>query len=499
MRHPRTTFRILASGAAIAAVVLGSLTAVAAPAQAASASGFGNGTVGVPQVVNALGICPSAQLTLSATYANGVQVSSAPVWADINGNATITWTPTIAGTITSASIGSTCTPVLLGAAVISSTPTATLISAPNTAQVGVPTQITVTVQSQSPSSYQPTGTVVVRDGNGNVLITMGLTPNSVNGQSFAYWRWTPPTTGNFLFQATYSGDANAQASVSPVDIVAATGSGGTITLTAPGTMTIGVPTLLTATVVPSTVQGSVGFTLNGAPISASVPLVNGVANFTWTPTVAGSVVLGANYMTNAGGSGSTTDRVTIAAGPAQQDFITLTQPGYGTWAPNGTYTLGNGTVFTFGASTLSGAPVALTESGPCQVSGLTLTIDTGSGQCSLVAKSAGGPGYAPTTQGYLIVMVPGQQTAVLAAPNSGRFSNGRTIRLQNPSQGATNAGQNVTWRVTNGGNRCRIAYPASGAVNLRLQRTGNCTVVASAPAVPNAWSSFRLQRQYTIR
>jgi len=499
MRQTSRFRGLIVSTTAVAALIAGFLAVGAAPAQAASATGFGNGTVGVPQTVNAVGICPSSTLTLIAQYSTGVQVSSQPVVSDINGNATIVWTPSVAGFITSATIGSTCTPVSLGAAVIASVGTTTAISAPNTAQIGVPTQITVTVQSTSPSSYQPTGTVVVRDGNGAVVVTMGLTPSTANGQSFAYWRWTPPSVGTFLFQAAYSGDASALTSTSAVDLVSATPSGNTISLTSPGTLTVGVPTTLIATVVPSNTVGSVGFTYNGTPISASVPLVNGVATFVWTPAVAGNAVLGANYMTNGGRSGSTTDNVTIVAGPASKDVITLTQPGYGTWAPNGVYTLGNGTTFTFQASTLSGAPVTLTETGPCQVSGLTLVIDTGTGSCNLVASSKGGPGYAPVQQGYTVNMTLGQQTAALAAPNNGRFSTGQTIRLQNPAQGSTNAGQNVTWRVVNSGNRCRLVYPNNGAVNVRLVRSGQCTVVARAAAVPNAWQAFELRRTYTAR
>ncbi len=491
--------RAIAVGVATGALLTGAVALGAAPVLAAGVSGFGNGTVGVPQVVQATGICPSSTLSLVATYANGVQVSSNPVTSDINGSATIYWTPTIAGVITSASIASTCTPFPIGGATIASVATTSAISTPNTAQVGVATLITVTVQSQSPSSYQPTGTVTVRDGNGATIVTMGLTPSSSNGQSFAYWRWTPPSIGTFLFQATYNGDASALTSVSPVDLVSATASGGTISISSPSTMTVGVPVTLTATVVPSTSVGSVGFTFNGAPISASIPMVNGVASMVWTPTTAGNAVVGANYTTNGGRSGSTTSQVMIVAGPVAKDVITLTQPGVGPWAPNGNYSLGNGTVFTFQASTLSGAAVTLTESGPCQVSGLTLTVDTGSGQCNLMASSSGGSGYAPVQQGYTVSMVPGQQTATLAAPNSGRFSVGRTVRLQNPAQGATNAQQNVTWRVTSGGNRCRLVYPSSGAVNVRLVRAGQCTVVARAADVPGSWQAFRLSRTYTAR
>ena len=44
---------------------------------------------------------------------------------------------------------------------------------------------------------------------------------------------------------------------------------------------------LVATVFPAGTQGSVGFTVNGAPISASIPLnAQGQASFPWTPPMA---------------------------------------------------------------------------------------------------------------------------------------------------------------------------------------------------------------------
>ena len=496
MRAPQR-FRAIVIAVATSSLVVGAFLTGAAPAQAASVSGYGNGTVGVPQTVTALGICPSSTISLVATYSNGVQVTSPSVIADINGNGTIYWTPTIAGVITSATITSTCTPVVLGSATIASVSTTSAIAAPNTAQVGVSTMITVTVQSLSPSSYRPTGTVTVRDGNGATVVTMGLTPASSNGQSFAYWRWTPPTIGTFLFQATYNGDASALTSISPVDLIAATASGGTISLTAPGTMTVGVPVTLVATVVPSTVAGSAGFTFNGAPISASIPLVNGVASMVWTPTSAGRAVLGASYTTNGGLSGSTTDQVTINAGPVAKDAITLTQPGFGTWAPNGTYSLGNGSSFVFQASTLSGAAVTLTESGPCQVSGLSITIDTGSGQCNLVATSPGGSGYAGVQQGYTVSMVPGLQTVTLAAPTSGKVNAGSTLTLQKASQGETNQGQHITWTITKGKNSvCKLVFPNNGAIKLKIMKKGYCNVKAKAPGVSGQWNAFVLTRNY---
>jgi hypothetical protein len=487
-------------GVAVAALIGGVLVGAAAPASA-SITGFNNGPIGITQTItidvtpNTLGqpIC-----TMRPTI-NGV-LQQAVTGALVNSTATFLWTPQGIGAATF-SLTDCSTTSTIPAVSITQVSTITVISGPDTAQVGVPTQINVTVQAASPSSYAPTGQVVVRDpASGAIIVTMGLTrsPNA-NGQSFAFWRWTPPSVGAFTFQATYSGDANASVSTSPVDVIGATQSGNTISLTAPATVTQGVPVQLSASVFPSNSQGSAGFTFNGAPISASVPFVNGVSKFLWTPTTVGAGTLGVNYMTNGGRSGNTTSAVNVVAGPQSVDRITLVQPGFGPWNPNGVYTLGNGSQFAFQTSTLSGAPVTLSETGPCNLSGQTLVIDTGFGQCNLVASSAGGPGYAPVSQGYTISMVPGVQTARLAAPQSGNFNRGRTIRLQNPVQGATNAEQNISWRVTRGASRCEIRYPRNGAVNLRLVRNGQCTVVGTADAVPNGWQPFAIQRTYTAR
>ena len=500
-RGPRAALAA-ASGLAIAAA---SLTFAAPAANAATGvSGFGPGPIGVPQLITMTEICPSAQLNFQASYNTGA-VSSAPtVTADINGSATVYWTPSSVGTVTSVSVGSTCTPVNASANFnISAVGTTTTISAPNTAKVGQQTKITVTVQSNSPSTYTPTGTAVVKDANGATLQTLGLTAGPGAGQAYAYYWWTPTTAGQYIIQATYQpATGNAGASTSAQDIIQATASGGTISLKAPGALTQGVPVTLTATVVPANVQGTVGFTLNGNPISAAIPIVNGVANFTWTPNVAGQVTLGASYTTNQGGSGSTTDVVTISGAPAQSDAITLVQPGWGPWAPNGSYTLGNGSNFTFQASSLSGAPVTLSETGPCQVSGLNINVPVGSGVCNLQASTPGGNGYAPVTYGYTVNLIPGVQVANIAAPPSGRFKVGRVLVLESPGQADTNAGQNIGWKVQKkGGGRkhCKLLYPDNGSVTLRIASKGSCTVIGSAPGVAGQWQPFKTARKYTGR
>lgn len=483
--------------AAPAALVLGVLGLATAPAQAASASGYGSGTVGVTQVINAQGVCPSSELFFSATYSNGTVSNANPVWADINGNATIYWTPSITGLVTQGSVGSTCAPVPLGGANISTVATTTSVNAPNNAQVGIATKILVIVQSSSQSSYSPTGTVVVKDISGVTLQTMGLSPGPGAGQGYAYYWWTPTTPGSYTFQATYGGDANASGSTSPQDVTIATQSGSPISLNLPPTMTVGVPQTLRATVAPSTIQGSVGFTQNGVPISPSVALINGVATYQWTPTISGQVQMGANYTTNQGASGSTSEVITINTGPVATDVITLTQPGVGTWAPNGTYSLGQGTSITFQAGTLSGSAVTLSDTGPCTTSGLTLTVGVASGQCTLTARSAGGNGYAPVVQNYTVTPGLGTQTAVLNAPLSGKINVKKTTVLQTSAQGNTNAGQAINWVVAKSSRTvCALAFPSSGAVNLKFKKRGFCTVNATAPGIANQWSPFSLTRTY---
>ncbi len=498
MRHSRRPGGFVVHAAAVGALVLGAIGLAAAPAQAAgTVTGFGSGVVGVPQSISVGGYLGCQTATLSVTYANGSTYSSTTATLDGNGNASFTWAPPVAGTITSASLLSLCTPTSLGSAVISGATTTTSFQAPNVAKVGIATQMTIIVQAASPSTYNPTGQVVVRDGNGNTVVTMGLTPGPGTGQAYAYWWWTPPAAGSYVFQATYGGDSNASGSTSPQDFVSASASGGTISLAAPSQLTVGVPVTLVATVVPNTLQGSVGFTVNNQPISASVPIVNGQASYTWKPTAPGSAVLGANYTTNGGATGSTTDQVTIVAGPVQSDVITLTQPGYGTWAPGGTYQMGNGSNFTFQVTTLSGASITLNDTGPCQSPGLSLVVNQGTGNCTLTAVSPGGNGYGPVTQTYYVTLVPGTQTAALAAPQSGRVNKGKTVTLETPSQGATNAGQTITWRITAGkGSVCSLTFPSSGAVTLKMKKKGQCTIIGTAPAVPGQWQAFRIQRSY---
>lgn len=499
MKLSNRTPRAFVSLAATASLVAGGVALAAAPAQAdASVTGYANGSVGVPMYINVANVDGCNNLNFVATYSNGVSSSAPEVFVNFNGNATIVWTPPQAGSVSSATIGSTCSPISLSAVNIAGVSTTTTIVAPNTAKVGQGTKITVNVTSASPSTYSPQGTVTVVDAQGGVIQNMGLTPNG-NGQSYAYWLFTPATVGSYSFQATYNpvGGSPATGSTSAADIMYASQSGNTISLSLPPSLTVGVPTTLQANLVPSSLVGSVGFTVNGQPISASIPIQNGTARFNWTPNAAGNITIGASYTTNQGGSGSTSQPISVVAGPVSPDTITLSVPGVATWLPNGTYNIGAGSSTTFTATSLSGSPVVLSETGPCALSGTTLTAGPNGSRCNLTAKSNGGNGYAPVTYGYAVAVGIGQQTANVNPPISGRVNKGKAIVLEGPGQGDTNAGQNIVWSVRKSSKKiCKLGFPADGSVTVKLVKNGSCTVTGKAPGVPGQWSPYAIARTY---
>ena len=491
--------KALAAAATTLAVIAGALT-LAAPAHAADLSLSGP-TSSAPGAQVQYTVRPVQVGTVVLLDQNGTQWAQAPIGFGAGTTATLSFQVPSGGSplqLTATNYDENYSPIASSNTITlsfaSNVGTTTQIQAPNVAKVGTATKILVNVYSQSGSTYSPTGNVVFTDGSGNVVSTVGLSPNGA-GKSYAYWWWTPKAAGSYIFVASYKGDGVSQPSQSAQDVVFASASGSNISLTAPGTMTAGIPVTLVATLVPSTIQGSVGFTYNGKPISASIPIVNGQASFQWIPTTPGQAVIGANFTTNGGASGSTSDNVTIVAGPTAQDVITLTQPGYGAWAPGGTYPLGNGSVVGFTATDLSGAPVALSVTGPCAVNGMTLTVNAAAGACVLTAKTSGGGNYGPATYTYNVAIGPGVQQLVSPPPPSGKLAKKRTYQLSAPGVD-TNAGQNVTWKVIKGPSVCKIGYPASGAVTIKLVKSGSCSVRGIAPGVPNMWQPLTVDRTY---
>ena len=377
--------------------------------------------------------------------------------------------------------------------------TSTVITAPNTGQVGQPTKISSTVTSSGGSTYVPSGVLTVEDSSGAVIHQGVLTPGPGKGQAYMYFNFTPTAPGTYIFTAKYTENGQSVGSNSAPDTLNVAASYSPISLAVPPNLSVNTPIVLRASLVPSSTQGTVGFTANGAAISAAVPIVNGTASFNWTPNIQGKVTLGANYTTNNGGSGATTDVVTIGA-PTATDVITLIQPGWGTWGNGTAHVLGNGSNFPFAATTLSGAGVTLSETGPCTVSGLTLKVNEGSGVCNMTASTPGGNGYQGVSFAYTINLVPGTQSATLNAPVSGRYKVKKVLVLETASEQNTSAGKTISWRLKKKGrSNCKIMNRDSGAVTLKILKKGTCTVLGRAPGVSGEWNTFKTARKYTGR
>jgi hypothetical protein len=92
-------------------------------------------------------------------------------------------------------------------------------------------------------------------------------------------------------------------STTPSDFsILATPSGQNVSMSAPQ-MYLGIPATMTATVYPSTLQGSVGFTANGWGLGPSVPIAGDGATFSFTPGSLGWQQFGVSFTsTNVAGA-----------------------------------------------------------------------------------------------------------------------------------------------------------------------------------------------------
>jgi len=412
-----------------------------------------------------------------------------------------TWSPPTPGSFTIQAVGaagSTSPSLPLS---VSTVPTTTTVTVANVAQVGRPTNVTVTVQSQAPSTLQPLG-IANFILNGAQVGSVALQRGASTSQATATFAWSPSTTGTFTWSASYSPASGANANASQTtssDSVQVTQTGTIVSLVLPPTFNVNTPATLTAQVNTSPSAGTVVFSINGQAITAPQQVnAQGSTATTWTPQSTGTVNISAQWFGANNQNANTTQSVTVGA-VVQRDVITLTQPGYGNWVAGQTYSLPAGSSTTFAASTLSGAGATLATNGGCTVSGLTLITPNSSATCGLTAVSPGGNGYAGTTQSYTVTVSGGStvQDADLSWPNNRRIPRGRAVTLAGPGESVTNAGQPVSFRISNPAGRraCALSYPADGSVVLRKRTNRPCTVIASAPAA-GSFNAYRETRTY---
>jgi hypothetical protein len=177
----------------------------------------------------------------------------------------------------------------------------------------------------------------------------------------------------------------------------------------PVNLYVGTPTVLQAVLGAGIPDGSVSFYLDNAAISGSVPTVNGVSTFQWTPPSSGVHTISANFSggtPNSAGifpySGSVAQPVQIQ-GARPADNITVDPPSQPAWNIAQPINMTAGSTVTLVGSAQSGTQVIFSEQGPCVIAGAVLTA-LSAGQCQVTAISPGSATLTPGSETYTITV-----------------------------------------------------------------------------------------------
>lgn len=518
MRASLNLRRALTASLATTALVAGSLAMGAAPAMADGGStsvlGAYNGTIGVPQsltiqVTNdaaaGIGWCAVPTMPTVTVFGNGQALGTA-TFQSCAGNSvrtyTFNWVPASAMKWNLyAEDDAGALPFTSPTVSISQVQTKTSVSAPNTAKIGAQATISATV-TPTQGMYAPIGNVQFAVNGQNVGSPVFLGGSS---PATAQYQWTPMTGGTFTWTATYTPGpdrygvvdaACGNTCVSQADYTVVSSQTVRVYLANPPQFYANTANTLTAVVSVIPPTGSVTFLVNGGTVATNVPVqANGLATTSWTPPAAGNYVVTANWIGNTGITGQAQETVAVAAASPAADSIVVVASGR-SWVP-GTYNAANGTNLAFAVTTASGAAATVAEAGPCQLAGNTLIVNQGNGQCRVTVSSPGAGSFSANSVQFTLNLVPGQQSATVAAPASGRVNKGKSLTLESAAQGDTNAGQNIVWKITKGKNKvCKLTFPSSGAVKLKIVGKGYCTVKGSAPGISGQWAAYSTTRTY---
>jgi len=302
-------------------------------------------------------------------------------------------------------------------------------------------QGSVSVTGPASLVYNTTGGIapsVTGDGS----ITIGVTgPCTVLGTTVTM----NSGTGSCTAQATLGEGANYLGSVSNVLTIAATKAAGSISITGPASLAYTTSGTITPTI---TGDGAVTYAAS-APCSISgttVTMTSGTGSCTVTATLGD----GTNY------AGAASNTLTIQAAKAPGS-ISITGPSTLTYNTSGGITptlTGDGAV-TYGLT------------GPCTITGTTVTMTSGTGSCTVTATLGDGTNYAGTTSNTLTIQA-------AKAPGS--------ISITGPSTLTYNTSGGITPTLTGDG---AVTYGLTGPCTISgttvtmNSGTGSCTVTAT--------------------
>lgn len=418
---PRT-MRQVASAALALAVIGGFGLASATSANAAKNPPKGwiaapNGMVGVP--INVTIYAPSAAGQVATVgFQLGSVASQAQTTIGTTGYGNVSFNPSGAGTWTVNGLGNI---ISSGSDnfVVAPAPTYTLLLAQNSITSGEPNTLTAAVVAPL-STLEPSGSVYLSTANGNGITTSPITGTYGAGNiGIANLSWNPGFTGQTPIQAQYlpasAGQVTSTSTISSPNITTAVSP---VSLRFPATLYAGTPTVLQAVLGFGYNNGSAAFYLDGNGISPSVPTVNGVATFQWTPQVSGnhniSVAYTSSQLPNGSFQSGTSQQPVNIQGARGVDNITVDPPGQPAWSIAAPIVMTAGQSLTLAGTSTSGTPVIFSETGPCVISGAQLQA-LSAGVCQVTAQSPGNATLSPGDETYAVT--------INAAPTKGKGKN----------------------------------------------------------------------------
>jgi hypothetical protein len=377
-------------------------------AQAAAKAGIyaPNGMVGVSEQIQVQVSGLNGQ-TITLGLSSGANATTLNAVVGANGWATATWTPTAAGAWTINALGSA---IAAGSTTITvaPVPTYTVLMAQQTVQQGVSNTLQAAVVAPI-GSIAPTGSVYLATAGGNGITTQPISGTFGNATATAGLPWNPTAGGSTAIVATYQpSNGNFTSSTSPISQPFATTANTTVAMRWPANLYAGTTSVLQAVLGAGIPDGSVAFSMDGTGISGSIPTVNGVATYQWTPPSAGIHTIAVTYTGNpvqgqAGQQSGSNSQVVNVQGARAVDNIVVDPPSQPVWQIAAQIVMTVGQPVTLAANTTSNTTVLFSEQGPCVINGTVLTA-LAAGQCQVTAFTAGNAQLKPGSETYTITV-----------------------------------------------------------------------------------------------
>ena len=360
------------------------------------------------------------------------------------------------------------------------TNTVTVINPPGLATVNSYNTLTASVTSKD-GVTAPVGSIQFRTAAGEVIAAARTQRGATIADGTASIVWYAAELRSYSFSAIFYPEDGAMLNSSQTSTntsVEVTPNGQIVQIEVPQIYR-GITSNLIATTYPTTLQGSVAFTINGSPLSASITVNSGKATFPFVTQSLGWQDIGVSFTLlnnpNVFGVAHSWVNVLPSNGPAPVSFVPALS------------TIPNGQAQVFELISPAGPINSITAAGGCIASTLTVTAISGSGDCSLTAIAPWGQGYDGAATTTVLKLEPGRQSANINQSIATTVVGQRVNLITGDNR--TNAGIGITWQVVKGAANCIIT---SGAHFAQVRVLGPCTISGAARKVPGLWAPFEV-------